>query len=356
MSDRNSPDVQHAKDAQAALDAAQQEEADYADRLRIEAEVEAQFAKEEAEAAVEEAKAALAEAEQDLKDAETEIQKAWFELEVERRAADLAAAQRLADATVIAAPQGEGTPTSPIAAETPAAVEHAGGRVDTEPTADPRKGHMESSVGPHVRRFLFYVLIVALAGFVANWWWQDRIESEQKQIESTRHEQQAAEARQKAFLKLINEMASEVNAVTNWATNLAGGDISTSSPVFAAELQKQWIINRPILFLGKLRDFAINQDGSYVILVEYNARPRFRRNSILVSLTCSEAAVTNLTQAAKTNRTMRRVAITGTIQRVESATGNNSEGRPITVLTGFGTCLSAALLTGMDNPLFNNAK
>ncbi len=302
MDDPDPPDVQHAKDAQAALDAAQQEEADYADRLRIEAEVEAQFAKEEAEAAAEAA---------------------------------------------AAGPTGEGTAASPIVAETPAAIEHAGGCVDTEPTADPRKSHMDSSVGPYIKRVLFYSLLIALVGFVANWWWQDRIESERKRIEEAGSQQAEQEARQKAFMKLLNDMAFEVNAVTDWATNLAGGDSITISPVFAVDLQKQWIINRPILFLGELRDVAINQDGTYAILVEHNVRPRFHRNSIRVNLTCSESVATILIEAAKSNPTTRGgdVAITGTIQRVVTTTESYSERRSITVLTGFGKCISAVYLT-----------
>ncbi len=336
--------------AAADLDAAQSEEdAAEAERLRVEAEVDAAFAQEEAEAAVDEAKAALAEAERDLKDAETQIQQIWFERQVEYWTDKLAALQQQPPekAVTAPAPAGEGTPESLVVAEAQAAAEHAGGRVYTEPTADPRKGHMESSVGPYMRRLLFYGLLIALVGFIANWWWQDRIESERKQIEETGSQQAEQEARQKAFMKLLNDMASQVNAVTDWATNLAGGDGSTISPVLTVDLQKQWIINRPILFLGELRDIAINQDGTYEILVEHNVHPLFLRNSIRVSLRCSESVATNLIQAAKSNPTTRGgdVAITGTIQRVVTTTESRSERRSITVLTGFGKCISAVYLT-----------
>ena len=123
------------------------------------------------------------------------------------------------------------------------------------------------------------------------------------------------------------------------------------SPVLTAELQRLWVIRRPILFLGSIEDVAINQDDTYQVIVEHDwigVKNLFLRNNIRVSLRCPEQVATPLIQAVKAKRTPQLgadIAIAGVIERIVTTSEKDSDGETTTVLTGVGTCINAVYLT-----------
>lgn len=229
----------------------------------------------------------------------------------------------------------------------PRVSDHVSEGVNLNPTIpiNPSQNYSSQSTNSRTTRFLLIVLLVTLLGAGAYWWVQDRLDSEGEQMESARKER-AEQASQAALAQLLDDMALQVNAVADWGAALTGGKWTTSMPVFTEALQKQWIIDRPILVRGRLLDVAMNSDGTYEILVEHNTRPWFHSNTLRVSLACPKSVATALIDAAKPNRRRSRsdIAITGSIHRIDRTTERDSEGNSITVLTGIGPCLSAKYL------------
>ena len=118
-----------------------------------------------------------------------------------------------------------------------------------------------------------------------------------------------------------------------------------------AELQKLWLQNRPILFVGSIRDVAIVKDGAYEAVIEYNwlgARHMFLQNEIRVNLICPESFATKLIQSAKADKALRifaDTAVVANIERVETSTEKGADGETVNVLTGVGKCVDAMQLT-----------
>ena len=245
------------------------------------------------------------------------------------------------------AAQGDGTRVSPLRADDArdvvAAVEQ-----NTHPNPigpenpflenDGRQSPQPKSGG--MFRFLIPILIAAGLGYWAYSSWQDHLES--KRI------QQSVKAREQALKISIIEMASRVNAATDWTTNLAVTKSFRTSPVLTSELQKQWVTNRPIFFLGNIQDITINPDGTYQIIVGYNGsfeRPMFLQNHIQINLRCPESVALPLIQAAKTRSLSAGVradtAMTAVIDHIVTTSEKDSTGDTTAVLTGVGKCIDA---------------
>lgn len=187
-----------------------------------------------------------------------------------------------------------------------------------------------------------YIVGALVAAGVAYWGyslWQDHVESEQKRI--------ARETKREVLKSAVSQMASRTNAITDWPAQLAGEKRTRNTPVLTAELQRLWVLERPILFLGNLEDIAINQDGTYQVVVEHNwlgSQHKLMGNTIRVALDCPESVAAPLLKAAKEQRKPilgSDTAITGQIQKIVTTSQKDSEGDTTTVLTGFGKCLSA---------------
>lgn len=200
----------------------------------------------------------------------------------------------------------------------------------------------------------FLILLALILGPPIVIWWQYRAEVEQPRQSDAEQERQSKALRVQAVNASLVAMAANANADSGWEALLTGGKRYRTTPIFSAELQKLWIVNRPVLFVGDLVDVVINQNGTHQIVVEHNERGPgnklrhgFIRNDLRVSFMCSESIAESLAKSAKAERRTRHsanTAITGLVERIESATEKNTDGTSITVFTGFGRCVSAMYL------------
>ncbi len=66
----------------------------------------------------------------------------------------------------------------------------------------------------------------------------------------------------------VSQMASRTNAVTDWGKNLSKGDKFRLEPILTIELERLWLQQRPILFIGAIKDIATHDQSHYTVLVE----------------------------------------------------------------------------------------
>ncbi len=249
-----------------------------------------------------------------------------------------------ADARISAVPRGDGSPANPIIAETPADLEQAEARIcvamSSAQAAKSHKGNIEMPAGRRVSRSLFYFLLIALGGFGAKWWWQATLDEE--------HERAAQEQRRQELKSMVMNMAAKVHADTDWKDNIVKTSVGKPARLLTAEIQKAWVKDQPILFVGALEDVIANRDGTFQLLVTLALLDSLKiENELKISLTCSEAVTTPVIDAAKRSR--RRpwdpdIAITGLVERVDTHLTNEAGGDSVKVIVGSGRCLSAAHL------------
>ncbi len=99
-----------------------------------------------------------------------------------------------------------------------------------------------------------------MAGYFFNSYTENKAKREAKRAEAEKIEQ----ATKTAVLK----MASRTNAVSDWEANLSKGEKFRFEPILTVELERLWLKQRPILFVGAIKDIATYDQSRYVVLVE----------------------------------------------------------------------------------------
>ena len=111
-----------------------------------------------------------------------------------------------------------------------------------------------------MKRIVWIIVAVAVAGYLFNSYVENKDRREAERAEEA--ERAAEEERiEKSTKAAVSEMASRMNAVTEWEANL-------SEPIITVELERLWLQQRPILFIGSIKDIATNDQSQYVVLVE----------------------------------------------------------------------------------------
>lgn len=203
-----------------------------------------------------------------------------------------------------------------------------------------------------MKRLLVYVALIVVLSYWGYSWWSDRVARTQKA---------AAEERELASIgRQILAIAAESNAVRDWAEPLVpNGETSRQNAVLSAELEKVWLVDRPILFVGNVRDIATNADGTQQVTAELGLGTRpwfFLATDIRVSFSCPAAEADDLLRAAVENRSYGGVrgadiAMTGLVEEVVRSTEYLPDGDRMSVLTGVGKCLRAMPLPGIFWPI-----
>ena len=89
---------------------------------------------------------------------------------------------------------------------------------------------------------------------------EDRAQREAERAETDRREQATKTA--------VSDLASRLNAVTDWEAHLSKGQSFRFAPILTIELERLWLGKRPILFLGAISDIAGHGASRYTVLVE----------------------------------------------------------------------------------------
>lgn len=113
-----------------------------------------------------------------------------------------------------------------------------------------------------ITKFICIVTAVAIGVFFMNKLLDDREKREAQRVETHRVEQETK--------TVVSKMATDSNAVTNWAKLLSKDEDYRMSPILTIELEQLWLGGRPILFIGSIKDISSGVGGGYLLLIERN--------------------------------------------------------------------------------------
>jgi hypothetical protein len=111
-----------------------------------------------------------------------------------------------------------------------------------------------------MKRIVWIIIAVALVGYFFNSYTVNKAKREAERAESKRIEQ--------ATKTSVLQMASRSNAVSDWEENLSKGESFRFEPILTVELERLWLQQRPILFVGSIKDIATHDHSQYVVLVK----------------------------------------------------------------------------------------
>lgn len=111
-----------------------------------------------------------------------------------------------------------------------------------------------------MKKIIWIIVLLAIAGYFVNSYLEKRAKQEAERAEQKRIEQTTK--------SLVREMISRTNAIDNWEQQLRKGEEIRVEPILTVELEKLWLVNRPVLFIGAIKDIATQNDLYYTVLVE----------------------------------------------------------------------------------------
>lgn len=110
-----------------------------------------------------------------------------------------------------------------------------------------------------MKKIVWLIIVIATGGYFINSHMESKARREAKRAEEKKIELATKTA--------VSQMASRTNAVTDWEANLCKGDKFRFEPILTIELERLWLQQRPILFIGTIKDIATHDKSHYTVLV-----------------------------------------------------------------------------------------
>lgn len=213
------------------------------------------------------------------------------------------------------------------------------------------RGEMASA--PKSRWMGRFLLIVAVAVAIGAGGYLNQQERAKRADAAALHE--ASERDRHDRTVMVQTLARGQNASVDWASKLP-----RFSRILTADLQDLWPPDRPILFVGHVRDIARNGDGSLQVQVFQNSLDGLLANDqtaddlvlgpeLRLNLRCdvliAGPILERLRRAKATPYLNSGVAVIALIESIETTQEHDADSST-TVLTGKGKCLDALYLEG----------
>jgi len=111
-----------------------------------------------------------------------------------------------------------------------------------------------------MKKFVWAIITVTMIGYFMNSYTVNKAELETEKAEAKRIEQ--------AMKAAVTQMATRTNAISDWEETLSKGESFRFEPIFTVELERLWLQQRPILFIGFIKDIATHDKAQYTISIE----------------------------------------------------------------------------------------
>jgi hypothetical protein len=139
---------------------------------------------------------------------------------------------------------------------------------------------------------LFWIMFVIVIGaLMVNNHFKQKAERAAQKAETSRV--------QRVVKTAISQISERQNAITDWEEQLSKGERFRLSPILTIELEKLWQGERPILFIGSIKDISSANADQYNVLVEkslYNNDYMFA-TELRLSLTAPKALIDSFLQS-----------------------------------------------------------
>lgn len=111
-----------------------------------------------------------------------------------------------------------------------------------------------------ITKLIWIVAVVAIGVFFVNKLLDERTKRDVQRLETQRVELETKTG--------VSKMATDTNAVIDWDKRLSKDENYRMSPVLTIELEQLWQGDRPILFIGSIKDISSGVGGDYLVVIE----------------------------------------------------------------------------------------
>jgi hypothetical protein len=193
---------------------------------------------------------------------------------------------------------------------------------------------------------IWIIAILLISTYFVHTYLKNRVNTANRKVEKAKM-QRIVKTRKIAVTQLVKR----TNAVHNWEKKLSKRKHFRLEPILTIELERLWLTDRPILFIGFIKDISTMNQDNYKIKIErslfYNFKYIFSTKLQLV-IQCPKYKVDlflknhpNLFKDFGSNG----VAVVASINKIETTTVSGEKGDIEEVKIGKGKCIDM-LYTG----------
>ncbi|MBM4275914.1 MAG: hypothetical protein FJ134_15865 [Deltaproteobacteria bacterium] len=115
-----------------------------------------------------------------------------------------------------------------------------------------------------IKRLILIIISVLVCAFFINYYFENRAKEQAKEAERKVERKMIEES----IKKSVEHLVERTNAIDNWEESLKKGEKFRLEPILTIELERIWLTDRPILFIGAIKDIFTADKESYIIQIE----------------------------------------------------------------------------------------
>jgi hypothetical protein len=150
-------------------------------------------------------------------------------------------------------------------------------------------------------------------------------------------------AAQQKIKTAINAITQRTGAETSWETSLSTNEQVIVRPLYSVDLERAWLHEKAILFVGELVNVTTKDETNYTLLVRH---AYVRSPELRLELICPKQPVDIVLQSIRSSQAgflPGGIAVAAKVSRVEHHVEPEKEGSN-SVFTGYGQCIDVVHL------------
>jgi hypothetical protein len=149
-------------------------------------------------------------------------------------------------------------------------------------------------------------------------------------------------------------LVKRTNAIDNWEKDLSKGEQYRFGSILTLELERLWLTDRPILFIGSIKDISTIDQENYRIRIERSFFHKLNymfKTELQLDLQCSKQRIDSLLREhpnlLKDFGFNNGVAFVADIDKIETTIVSGSEDKKEEIRIGKGKCLDMLYIGGV---------
>lgn len=196
------------------------------------------------------------------------------------------------------------------------------------------------------KRLVWIVIVFAVIAYFVNDYLEDR---SRKKAEKAKEEQI-----EKITRATVSQLVSKTNAIDNWDELLSEGADTSFKKILTIDLEKVWLGNRPILFIGYVDNVATYDNQYYILKVDQGLTSSLQLldTSLSLELKCDKKKVDSFIEKhpdiISDIGLENNIAIVVKIEEIKTAYYLSGEGDKEEVKIGKGYCIDMVFIGDVD--------
>jgi hypothetical protein len=189
-----------------------------------------------------------------------------------------------------------------------------------------------------VKRLLWIVVVLGIGAYLLNGYYEKRAKE--------RNEREEVRRIEKGIRSAVDEMVSRFNARSEWPEKLSKGEEIRIDKILTIELERLWLSENPILFVGSIQDVSTIDHQFYRLRIErslFSNLDRILFTRLCLELKCDKGMLDPfLAQHPKLFSNLglnNGVAVVAKIEHIKTESLKDKEGNDEEMKVGVGDCL-----------------